>query len=107
MAKMNINEYTPDFVASPGDTLLEVLEDRDMSATDLAARTDRSVEFIQGLLGGRTVITREIARSLEAALSVSASFWINLERNYRSSLARNSGSGMTDSSKDTKAAAPR
>ena len=105
MASTSIDEYTPDVVAPPGDTLLEVLEDRQISAAQLAVSTAQPPEVIQGILQGNTAISADTARRLEEALGVPATFWKNLEQNYRTYLARRSAGDSV--SGDTKAAAPR
>ncbi len=105
MDRATTNEYTPDVVAPPGDTLLEVLEDRQMSAADLAVSTAESPDLIKRILQGRASISLETAKRLESVLGVPASFWRNLEQNYRSYLARRSSTDFGPG--DAKAAAPR
>jgi HTH-type transcriptional regulator / antitoxin HigA len=83
-----INEYTPDRVAPPGDTLQEVLDDRDMSQVELADRTGRSKKMINEIIKGKAPITADTAIQLERVLGVPATFWSNLERNYQDWLAR-------------------
>ena len=77
------NEYHPDTVSAPGETLEEVHVDRQMSPADLAARIGRPVKTINEIIEGKAALTPETALQLERALGVPASFWINLERNYR------------------------
>ncbi len=82
------NEYEPDLVTPPGDTLREILGTRGMSGTELAERIGQSRKNVSDILRGQAPITPETALSLERALGVSASFWLNRERNYREYLAR-------------------
>ncbi len=84
----NINEYTPEQVSAPGETLQEVLEERDMSQDELAERTGRSGKTINAIINGKTAITPDAAQQLERVLGVPAGFWTNLERHYREHLAR-------------------
>jgi len=72
----------------PGDTLLETIEAIGMSQAELALRTGRPVKTINEIIKGKAAITPETALQFEKVLGISASFWINRERQYRESLAR-------------------
>jgi plasmid maintenance system antidote protein VapI/Zn-dependent peptidase ImmA (M78 family) len=82
------NEYKPNFVSVPGETLLETLETIGMSQAELGRQMGRPVETIHELIQGTITITEEIAFQLEHILHIPASFWLNRERFYRKSLAR-------------------
>ncbi len=82
------NQYTPDYVSPPGETLLEVLEEWGMSQADLAERTGRSKKIINEIINSRAVLTPEMALELERILNIPASFWNNRERQYQEALAR-------------------
>ena len=82
------NQYQPDVVSPPGETLLEVLEEKGMSQAELADRTGRPKKTINEIIKGKTAITPETAIQLERVLGTPASFWNNRERNYREWLAR-------------------
>jgi HTH-type transcriptional regulator / antitoxin HigA len=82
------NEYMPDSVSPPGETLLETLEALGMSQTDLANRMGRPLKTTNEIIKGKTAITPETALQLEKVLSVPARFWLNREQQYRESLAR-------------------
>lgn len=82
------NQYQPDFVSPPGETLLEILEDKGMSQAELADRTGRPKKTINEIIKGKAAITPETAIQLERVLGSPASFWNNRERNYREWLAR-------------------
>lgn len=79
------NEYAPDEVTPPGETLLDVLEERGMTQADLAERTGRPRKTINEIVKGRAAITPETAFHLERALGIPASFWNNRESAYRGS----------------------
>src|SRR6185437_8261547 len=80
--------YQPDYVALPGETLLEALEERNMSQTALAQRMGRSRKLIHEIIHGKARIDEETALELEQVLSIPASLWLNLEQNYREHRAR-------------------
>src|SRR5437016_10962622 len=88
MANRVVNQYTPEIVSAPGETLAEILEDHSMSQVELAERMGRPKKTISELINGKCEMTPETALQLERVLSIPASFWNNLERNYRDSLAR-------------------
>ncbi len=88
MAINTQNQYMPDFVSPPGETLLETLETIGMTQVDLAERTGRPTKTINKIIHGKTAITPETALQLERVLGTPARFWINRERHYRESLAR-------------------
>jgi len=85
---MNRNQYAPDVVSAPGETLEELLEERGMSQAELADRTGRPKKTINEIIRGKAAITAETALQLEKVLGVPATFWITREQNYRESLAR-------------------
>jgi len=77
-----------DLVFPPGETLLETLEHLGMSQLDLAKRTDKSPKHINEIIKGKAPISPEMAILLENATGISATMWMNLERNYQEHLAR-------------------
>jgi HTH-type transcriptional regulator/antitoxin HigA len=88
MSNPSRNQYFPNFVTPPGDTLLETLEALGMAQVELAERTGRPTKTISEIINAKTAITTETALQFEKVLGVPARFWINLERNYREWLAR-------------------
>jgi addiction module HigA family antidote len=82
------NQYNPDFVTPPGETLLETLEIIGMSQAEFAERTGRPTKTINEIIRGKATITSETALQFEKVLGVSASFWINREQNYQEWRAR-------------------
>lgn len=82
------NQYTPDYVSPPGETLQEILEERGMSQAELAERTGRPKKTINEIINGKAAITPETALQLERVLGIPASFWNHRERQYREALAR-------------------
>ncbi len=82
------NEYLPEVVSPPGETLLEMLEERGMSQVELAERTGRPKKTINEIIKGKATITPATALQLERVLGAPASFWNKREQHYRESLAR-------------------
>ena len=81
------NQYLPDSVSPPGETLLEVLSARGMSQAELADRTGRPTKTINEIIKGKAAITPETSLQFELVLGVSASFWNTREQQYRETLA--------------------
>ncbi len=71
-----------EFIIHPGETLLEVLEDRDMSQRELAIRTGMTEKHVSTVIHGQKGISAAFARKLEYALGIETSFWMNLQANY-------------------------
>lgn len=88
MAERHVNEYMPESVSPPGETLQEVLDERQMTQAELAERMGRPKKTINEIVQGKSAITPETALQLERVLGVPAGFWNNLERNYREHEAR-------------------
>ncbi len=82
MTNMLQNEYYPDYVPPPGETLLETLETISMSQAELAKRMGRPVKTINEIIQKKAAITAETALQLEQVLHIPASFWLKLEQHY-------------------------
>ncbi len=63
----------------PGEKLLEVLEERQMSQTELCQRTGRPKKTINEIIKGKAQLTAETAIQLEMVLGVEARVWTELE----------------------------
>jgi len=72
----------------PGETIKESLKVKGMTQAELALRMGRPKKTINEIIKGKAAITLDTAIQLEKALDAPASFWNNLERNYRENLAR-------------------
>jgi addiction module HigA family antidote len=88
MADSSQSGWQPDWGVAPGEILLEALQDREMTQSELAQRLGRPLKTINEIIKGKASITPETAIQLERALGISARFWTGLETQYRDSLAR-------------------
>ena len=88
MNKTKQNEYTPDTVSAPGETLCEVLEDRGITQQELAERLGMAPKTVNEIIKGKAPLTHDTALALERVLGISAGFWNRLEAAYQESLAR-------------------
>ena len=71
-----------DFIIHPGETLAEVLEDREMTQKELSIRTGMSEKHISTVINGQKNISSSFAKKLEYALGIETEFWMNLQANY-------------------------
>ena len=71
-----------EMIIHPGETLREVLEERNMSQKELSLRTKVSAKHISTVLNGEKNISVSFAKKLEYALNIDAEFWINLQALY-------------------------
>jgi addiction module HigA family antidote len=84
----SLADFAPDWVAVPGESINDLLEERGWTQTDLATRTGFTTKHVNLLLKGKAPITEETALKLERVLGSTARFWLNLEAQYREHLAR-------------------
>ncbi len=79
-------ELAKSLLSPPGDTIQETIDTVGMSQSELAERMGRPKEKINDIIKGREPITTATAFQLEKVLGISASFWINREKEYRKEL---------------------
>ena len=80
------NEFKPDWVSPPADTIKDLMMVR--AEEDLALWMHKPFPFIQRLLQGKERITPKVAAKLTFALGGTTKFWLNRERQYRAGLKR-------------------
>ena len=73
-------------VISPGYTIKEQLEDRNINLNDFIVKMNMSKEDVELLIEGKIKLTNDLASKLELILGLPKQFWINLENNYRNKL---------------------
>jgi len=80
--------YKPDKAIHPGYTISRSLQREGMTQKSLSERTGLTEKHISKVINGEASITVETGLLLENALGGTASFWINLEKNYQETQAR-------------------
>jgi addiction module HigA family antidote len=88
MIEIAQNQYVPNVVSPPGETLLETIEALGMSQVELSERMGRPVKTISEIINAKTAITPGTALQLERVLGVPARFWLNREQQYQEWRAR-------------------
>lgn len=73
----------PAVAFSPGEILLDILNDRGWSQVDFAEIIGRSPKAVNELIKGKTSITPATAKEIAAATDTNPLFWLNLETAYR------------------------
>jgi len=81
-------DFLPDWVSPPGETILDLIEERDWNQTELARRLGFSTKHLNQLIKGKTALTEDAALRLERVLGSTANFWLNREAKYREHRAR-------------------
>lgn len=82
------NEYRPEIVSHPGQTLEEKLDEMDMTQKELAVRTGKPQETISKVINGKSAITPEMARKFEEVMGIPSRFWLERDRAYQEYLVR-------------------
>ena len=78
----------PDWISSPGDTISDLMEERDWNQVELAKRLGFSTKHLNQLIKGKASLSEDTALRLERVLGSTARFWLNREAIYRERLAR-------------------
>ncbi|HHP7232525.1 MAG TPA: HigA family addiction module antitoxin [Xenococcaceae cyanobacterium] len=80
--------FTPDWVSPPGDTIADILEEKDWTQVEFAKRLDNSPKFVSQLINGKAPITEDTAVRLARVLGSTEKFWLTREANYRAQVAQ-------------------
>lgn len=85
---MSKNRKFNEYIIPPGETIKELLESRNITQLDLSLKTGINKKTINEIINGKAPISISTAQKLEYVFNIPASFWNNLERNYRETLER-------------------
>lgn len=80
--------FAPDWVSPPGDTILDIAEERGWTQVELAQRLGYSEKHMSQLINGKVPITFDAAQRLERVVGSTINFWVALEANYQKHKAR-------------------
>lgn len=83
-----VERFTPDWASTPGDTILDLMEERDWNQVELANRLGFSTKHLNQLIKGKVTLTYDTAQKLERVFGSTVSFWISRESKYRQHVAR-------------------
>ncbi|NMZ58615.1 ImmA/IrrE family metallo-endopeptidase [Pseudomonas nitroreducens] len=83
-----MSNFQVSWVSSPGETILDILCDREIPKQIFADQVGLDIDCAESLLAGDFEITESLACQLSEILGPNADFWINRERQYREDLTR-------------------
>lgn len=85
---INHQTFLPNWASPPGETMVDLLEEKNLSLVEFAAQIGYTVGRTNDLLHGNSPITDEMAQRLADVLGASATFWMNRESQYRDDISR-------------------
>ncbi len=84
----NFDRFEPKWMSPPGDTILDVLEEKNWTQSEFAHRAGYTTKHVSQLIKGKASITEDTALRLERVLGGSVRFWLALEAEHREEVAR-------------------
>ncbi len=88
MTEVTTLSFTSDWVSPPGDTIADILEEKDWTQVEFAERLQNTTKFVSQLINGKAPITEDTAVRLARVLGSTEKFWLNREADYRAQLAQ-------------------
>ena len=83
---MSENEFNPNWCTSPGDTIVDILYERNITLEYFSNGIKLSLDETNKLLTGDFEINNDLAQKLGEFFGNSTQFWINRENKYRERL---------------------
>lgn len=80
--------FQPNWSSSPGNTIYDILEEKNISLKHFADCMKAPIDFTEKLINGQILINKEIAEKLQVNLGATVDFWVNREEQYRESINR-------------------
>ncbi|MCI0667690.1 MAG: helix-turn-helix domain-containing protein [Methylococcaceae bacterium] len=80
--------FAPDWVSPPGDTILDLVEERGWTQAELARRLGFTEKHVSQLINGKVPLSTDTALRLERVLGSNAAFWLAREAKYREHAGR-------------------
>lgn len=100
------NQYKPESVSHPGNTLEQKLKELGMGKKEFAVRVDKPEKTITSICTGESSITPEMAVKFEGVLKIPANFWLKRQNNFDEYKARESRKKVIEDAKDWARAFP-
>lgn len=88
MKPINISELTPFIATHAGEILADELEARAIKQQIFAQQIGMQKSQLNEIIKGKRSINAEVAVLIEAALGISADFWLNAQNNYDIALVK-------------------
>lgn len=92
--------FQPDWFSKPGDTLLTLMEQQELTSEGLARKLGYSTAVIRGLLSGTVAIDAKLAMALSNHVGGTPKFWHARQLKYESALSRAAEAVSTNAAVD-------
>ena len=76
------NQYFPQSLPHPGETLAEKLEEMGIDSKEFSELTGKPEKIINAVLNGKFAITPDMAFQFENITQIPVHFWLNSQRGY-------------------------
>lgn len=96
MEMNEIESFLPDWVSPPGETIVDILNERRIPIAEFSKRLGRSLEDVEKIISGKYRLTSSIACQLEQELGATAKFWEVRESQYRKDLLQLKSKSLTN-----------
>jgi HTH-type transcriptional regulator / antitoxin HigA len=80
--------FQPDWFSKPGDTLLTLMEQQELTSEGLARKLGYITVVVRGLLSGTVAIDAKLAMALSNHVGGTPKFWHARQLKYESALSR-------------------
>ena len=80
--------FQPDWFSKPGDTLLTLMEQLELTSESLAKKIDRTDAIVRGLLAGTIVVDESLAKALSKHVGGTSDYWLVRQAKYQTALAK-------------------
>jgi HTH-type transcriptional regulator / antitoxin HigA len=88
MKPINLSELTPAHATHPGEMLADELEARGIKQQEFAQQIGMQKSQLNEIIKGKRSMNAEGAVLVEAAIGISADFWLNAQNNYDLALVK-------------------
>ena len=88
------DQFCPNWISAPGDTIADILHERGISSNEFAEYMGCSIDDVRDLLLGRSTITISMARQLSQVLGASLEYWMSRDFHFREDVKRIHGGGQ-------------
>ena len=77
------DDFKPDWVSPPGDTIKEILREKKISIARFAFLIGQTETFTKNLIKGDIAIDKELSQKLSKTLGSTSKFWLKRDEQYR------------------------
>lgn len=77
------DDFAPSWVSPPGETILDMAEERGWAQTKLAQRLGFTEKHTNQLINGKVPLSLDTAQRLERVVGGTVEFWLTREANYQ------------------------